>query len=423
MKIKTKATTIDEVLINKNDKKFIPKKPNIIFRTLLKVLSMPEIFATGFKLTKTDMDKLGKKEPCLYLMNHSSFTDLKIASHVLYPKAFNIVCTLDGIVGKKWLMRNLGCVPTRKFVPDPKIVKDMSYCLKTLKTSVLMYPEAGYTFDGTAVTLPDSLGKCIKLLGVPVVMIKTYGAFLRDPLYNNLQKRKVKISANMKYLLSSEDTKDLTVDEINAKIKTAFTFDEFKWQQENGVKICEKFRADGLDRVLYKCPACKTENQMVGLGERLTCNACKKVYELTTLGSIKALNGVTEFDHIPDWVAWQRQCVKEEIIDKRYSLQEEVDIYALTNHKALYQVGKGVLTHNEDGFLLKGCDGKIDFTQPALYSHSLNADYFWYEIGDVICVGDNSISYYCFPKNKFSVAKTRFAVEELYKIKKEQLKK
>lgn len=53
------------------------------------------------------MEKLGKKEPCLVLMNHSSFIDLKIASTVLYPRPLNIVCTSDGFVGKERFMRSL----------------------------------------------------------------------------------------------------------------------------------------------------------------------------------------------------------------------------------------------------------------------------------------------------------------------------
>ena len=44
--------------------------------------------------------------------------DTKIASKIFYPKPFNIVCTKDAIVGKKWLMRQLGCVTTTKFVND-----------------------------------------------------------------------------------------------------------------------------------------------------------------------------------------------------------------------------------------------------------------------------------------------------------------
>ena len=102
-------------------------------------------------------------------------------------------------------MRNLGCIPTQKFVTDIALVRDMVYAVKTLKTSVLMYPEAGYSFDGTATTLPDSLAECLKMLKVPLVVIRTYGAFARDPLYNGLQLRKVKVSADMEYVLSAEE--------------------------------------------------------------------------------------------------------------------------------------------------------------------------------------------------------------------------
>jgi hypothetical protein len=37
--------------------------------------------------------------------------------------------------------------------------------LRKQDSSVLMLPEASYSFDGTATPLPESLGKCIKLLG------------------------------------------------------------------------------------------------------------------------------------------------------------------------------------------------------------------------------------------------------------------
>ena len=40
----------------------------------------------------------------------------------------------------------------------------------------MLFPEAGYSFDGTSTTLPDSIGKFVKVLGIPLVMITTYGA-------------------------------------------------------------------------------------------------------------------------------------------------------------------------------------------------------------------------------------------------------
>jgi RIO-like serine/threonine protein kinase len=50
-------------------------------------------------------------------------------------------------------------------------------------------------------------------------------------------------------------------------------------------------------------------------------------------------------------------------------------------------------------------------------SHSLNSDFFWYELGDVIGIGNRSELYYCFPKDKDVVTKARLAAEEIYKKK------
>lgn len=324
-----------------------------------------------------------------------------------------------GLWEKKWLMRLLGCIPTKKFITDTTLVRDMMYVVKKLGSSIVMYPEASYSFDGTATPLPESMGKCLKLLGVPVVMVRTFGAFSRDPLYNGLQLRKVKVSAEVEYLLSAEDIKEKSADELNRILTEQFTFDHFRWQQENQIRIREKFRADGLNRVLYKCPGCHEEGRMVGKGIHITCQNCGKEYELTELGSIQAVDRVTEIPHIPDWYRWQRECVRQEIVDGTYKLDVPVDIYMLVNTKCVYKVGEGQLVHTKEGFHLTGCNGQLDYHQAPGLSYSLYSDFFWYEIGDMVCIGDSERQYYCFPKVPGDiVAKTRLATEELYKLTK-----
>ena len=99
----------------------------------------------------------------------------------------------------------------------------------------------------------------------------------------------------------------------------------------------------------------------------------------------------------------------------------DVDIGMLVDYKAIYMVGSGHLTHTAEGFTLTGCDGQLEYTQSPLAGYSLYADYYWYEIADVICIGNNDVLYYCFPKNAGDVvAKTRMATEELYKLKKKR---
>ena len=415
MKIKTKVMDYDRVLALPRPGHLPPLRPGFLFRLLIRAASVPELRATRFSWEEYRMEEV-KDQPCLILMNHSCFLDLSIVSRIFFPRPYCIVCTSDGFVGKRWLMRHVGCIPTRKFVTDLRLVQDMTCALKERGCSVLMYPEASYSFDGTATPLPRKMGVLLKKLDVPVVMITTRGAFARDPLYNGLQKRRVAVSARAECLFTRQELKDLSVGELSNRLDRAFTFDNFRWQQENGVEIHEPFRADGLNRILYRCAHCGAEGHMEGKGTGLTCGACGKHYELTPLGRLEATEGETEFPHIPDWYAWEREQVRRELLEGTYRLEAEVDIGMMVDYKAIYMVGKGYLTHDREGFTLTGCDGRLRYSQKPLSSYGLYADYFWYEIGDVICIGDRDCLYYCFPRGGDVVAKTRLAAEELYKL-------
>ena len=141
MKI-NKKLSLKEVLEKPAKKKKNPARPSFFFRTLIRAVSLPDLIATKFKYEKIGMEKLKKNEPCLILMNHSSFIDLKIANRILYPRKYNIVCTSDGFIGKNWLMRQIGCIPTKKFVTEVDLLHDMLYAVKRYNSSILMYPEA-----------------------------------------------------------------------------------------------------------------------------------------------------------------------------------------------------------------------------------------------------------------------------------------
>ena len=416
MKIKIKQLSYEEVMTLPRPSHRKPLKPLFLLQLVVRILSIFDLIPTKFTYETHGMEQIGKREPCLILMNHSSFIDLKIASRIFFPKRYGIVCTTDGFVGKGLLMRLLGCIPTQKSVSDMNLIRDMEYMLKKKRTSVLMFPEAGYSFDGTATTLPKKMGILLKKLNVPVVTVITQGAFARDPLYNCLQLRKVRVRADVTCLATAAQIKELSVAQLDAMLDETFAFDNFRYQQENKITITEPFRADGLNRILYHCPHCQVEGQTLGKGVMLTCNYCGKAYMLDEHGYLATEDPA--FTHIPDWYQWQREQVRKELENGTYRLEKEVDIAMLVDTKALYWVGSGTLTHDEIGFHLTGCEGKLDYSQGPLACHTLNADYYWYEIGDVICIGNQDALYYCFPKGGNVVTKTRLATEELYKLKK-----
>lgn len=420
VKISIKPMDYDKVMSLPRPKHKNPKKPNIFWRILIRLLTVFGMAGTKFKYETEGLEGL-EKEPCLILMNHSCFLDMQIAHRILFPKHFCIISTTDGFVGiggfMGWLMRQIGCIPTRKYITDLGLISDMNYAFKELKTSVLMYPEACYSFDGTATTLPRKMGVLLKKFDVPVIMIESFGAFSRNPLYNELKVRKsVPVSAKARCLFTREQVRQLSVKELSDGLDAAFGFDHFQWQAEQGLEIHDDTRADGLDRILYKCAACGAEAKMEGKGIHLTCHACGKQYELTPIGKLRALSGETEIPHIPDWFRWQRAQVRQEILDGTYRMETDVEIGILVDYKHLYIVGDGHLTHDLNGFTLIGCNGKLEYRQKPLNSYNLNADYYWYEIGDIIGLGNHETLYYCFPKDHTSVAKARLATEEMYTL-------
>ena len=155
---------------------------------------------------------------------------------------------------------------------------------------------------------------------------------------------------------------------------------------------------------------------MLGKGTDIICNACGKVHTLTEYGFLTSPDGNPSFTHIPDWYNWERECVREEVVNGTYSLDLPVEILMTVDTKSLFRVGEGRLTQSLDGFHLTGCEGKIDYEHKPLTSYSLYSDFNWYEVGDMICIGNLDVFYYCFPKTEGDVvAKARLATEEIYK--------
>ena len=166
MKTTVKKMDYDKVMALPRYAHKQPRKPGLFWRVLIRLLTIIGMAGTKFTYETERMEQLPKDQPCLILMNHSCFLDMQIAYRILFPRAFNIICTSDAFVGfwglMGWLMRTIGCVPTQKFVTDLGLIQDMNYCFKELKSSILMYPEASYSFDGTCTPLPRKMGVLLK---------------------------------------------------------------------------------------------------------------------------------------------------------------------------------------------------------------------------------------------------------------------
>ncbi len=416
--------------VNYKNKKYYktakyPIRQPLVIVWLIWLLSKIMLIGKKYKIEKINMK--GVKPPYMLLSNHQYFIDFEIAAMATFPHRVNNVVSIDGYYRRPWLMELIGSIGTRKFTTDLHLIKSINRVLK--RGDILsMYPEARYTPCGTTAYLPESLGKLVKMNKVPVVVIKHHGNHLLTPFWNFRKPRKVPLYMTMTQILTADQVKAMSADEINAAIKQAFEYDEYRYQKDNGILITEPHRAEGLHKVLYQCPDCLTESKMASEGTELYCTECGKRWNLNEDGTLTALSGETEFSHIPDWFDWERQQVCEQIARGEYSFEDEVEVYSLPRCWRFTHLGKAKITHDpENGFVLEGHYNGAPYRvqRTPIENNSLHVEYDYCYIKPYDCfdISTDKDSFYCYPTKPNVITKLGFAVEELYRIKHEAAKK
>ena len=403
----------------------MPAKQNKFYKNLaFSICWLVSKFAirAGSTIEKVNMD--GLKPPYIVLSNHTQFADFIVSFRATRPYNFNNIATLDGFVGMAKIMEKLGCACHRKFTTDISLIRAVHKVLHDYGDILYMYPEARYTNVGTTAIIPDVVAKLVKKNKVPLVTMIHNGNYLNAPFWDFRQYRKVPFKATMKQVLTAEQVQEMSVEEINEVIQREMSYDDYKWQKENNIRITEDFRADGLNKILYKCPHCMTEGKMVGKGTHLSCEECGKVWEMTELGEMRALEGETEFSHIPDWYEWEREKVRQELLDGTYKYEDNVHIYSLPGVEFI-DLGEGKVTHDlENGFIVtghyNGHDYRIQRTTKSLFTLHMEFAYKKLNTSDNFDVSVKDDSLYCIPSQKDVVTKLMLATEEAYKIVKEK---
>ncbi len=361
------------------------------------------------------------KGPFLLLCNHNAFMDFSVAYKLLKGRFPNFIVAIDGFIGREQLLRNIGCICKRKFTTDLMLVRKIRKVLNRGDVPVV-YPEARYSLCGTTALLPESLGQMIKHFHVPVLTLICHGHHINSPFWDTSHARGIPYDeAEYTLLFNEDETRSLSVDEINDRLVAAFQYDDFAWQKNNRIRIADPNRADGLDKVLYQCPHCQKEYGMTSKGALLTCSHCGKSWEMTELGELKATEGETEFTHIPDWYEWERANVKKEVEEGRYSTGVmPVTVKSLPNAKKFIDVGTGTMVHDMNGFRVKhDHPEKSDTTEIVLSvpeTYSVHIEYrYLFKNGDCVDLNTRDDTWYVYPQDcDFAVTKIALATEELY---------
>ena len=373
----------------------------------------------GLKIRKVNMKDF--KPPYLVLSTHQGFSDYYIAPLALFPHRAGYVSDMEGFAAfGEWLYRAIGCIGKRRYVSDISVVKNIKEALDK-KQSVVIFPESRHSNVGTTAYLPENLGKLVKSMKVPLVMLSVHGSYLANPFWDEEHTRRTSMEATLEGVYTLDEVLRVSAGEIQQTIEEKLQYDEYRWQKEQQLHIRERNRAEGLHKALYQCMACKSENHMTSKGSQLSCKKCGMQWQMTSLGTLVteqvAMNDEKSEKkeiHIPDWYEWQRKEVIARIEEGDYKAIYTVYVEALPNAKGFIPLGDGILIHKPEGFYLEMGEEKLFFDHAS--RESVQTEYNYRKKGMAIVLSTRDCCYYIYSADvEFQPTKLQFVGEYFYK--------
>jgi hypothetical protein len=154
-------------------------------------------------------------------------------------------------------------------------------------------------------------------------------------------------------------------------------------------------------------------------GAEIFCTACGKGWLWEETGDLRALEGETEFTHIPDWYEWQRLNVRKQVEDGTYRYEDTVDVHSMPGVWKWNHLGNAKVTHDPvNGFVLQGNYRGEDYRiqRKPLENNSLHLEYDFRQLKPLDCfdISTEKDSFYCYPTIDNVCTKLALATEEIH---------
>lgn len=259
---------------------------------------MFNVKATGLKIKKL-------KEPYILIGNHvTNYDGLIYQQHASKNISFIINERIFRIkyIGK--IMQWVHMIPKKKFSNDLRAVR-LLFAAKQRGSIIGIFPEGRRNWDGCTARIITSIASLVKSLKMPVVVGTLKGAFTSDPRWGT-KIRKGKVIADYKMVLTKDDIKNSTVDEILDKINQSMDYKEHKYLEDNNILFKSKNPAEGLERLLYFCPSCGELSTLTSYDYEVKCS-CGYCAKYDNYGKLTC----DHFDNLEEWNNWQKEKLKD----------------------------------------------------------------------------------------------------------------
>lgn len=319
--------------------------------------------ATHIKV-KPDQDYLNEEGPIIVIANHASYLDPMVMSKLTRGRPVNFVCGEFLFRNHFWGMafKKGGAIPKKQFVVDAVSVKSMMKVLKR-KGSLLLFPEATRSVDGSTIAIDDGVAKMAKKVNAAIYIAHIHGAYAAMPRWGS-GIRNGKITAEFVRKLPASKTAEMTADEIQQYILDGIKYNENDYQREHKLTYKGKNLAKGLQNIAYQCPKCKTEFSMKwgkSNPNAIVCNKCGNTAVMNVYGLLeKSKEDDVIHDDLKKWTSWEKSEVMEQLHNGDFHMQLDAELHKVFDDTTFAKTGAGKVTITSTEIIYEGtdCDGK-----------------------------------------------------------------
>jgi len=302
---------------NKKPRKKI-KKPDGALYFLVYIFLYP-VLKIFFRL-KVNRDKYKPpKGPFIVISNHVSFMDFLLVMLTVYPKRLNAVAAQKFYFYKPLnkLLPFMGCIPKNLFDPDIRAIIGMKAVLKR-GGRILLFPEGRCTVHGPYMGIQKTTGELLKNLGAPVISCYIEGAYVCMPFWRK-GARFGRERVTLANLFTEEDLNIMSAEEINSLIDRRLSGADSSAPPEKFRVLRERKLIEGLENIIYYCPKCSREFELITQNNIISCAACGNSARIDKYANLTPLK---QGDIIPESV---QKWYKAQIIHEMRLLKSDME--------------------------------------------------------------------------------------------------
>lgn len=252
--------------------------------------------------------------------------------------------------------------------------------------AVGLFPEGDNTFYGETLDIYQSTGKLLKRANVDVILIKQQGGYVSQPRWADFFSKKGVIYTKTSLLLSKEQLDTLTESDITKRVEEALYHNDYDFQREKMIDFDRKNRAEGIERLVYRCNNCGGILTVYGKEHDIVCKQCGVI---GTINEYEFIEG-NRHDNLVDYTHEMYEHI-EEVINSRFQFEVTLNIVNVNKLKnkslGTFHVDyhdKGLFLSNEKGekyqFLLERIKYPVNTMR---HSFSFDYDNITYNFTDI----------------------------------------